>query len=137
VAATDRTPVLVADADEGIRSLVALTLGGDSFEVSEASEAAEALTRVAAHRPALVLVDEALPGASGTAIARSLKAQPETDHAQVVLLFDRSAPPDQDVARAAGVDAFLAKPFNAFTLLKKVDELRGGDAAARATDGTA
>jgi two-component system, cell cycle response regulator DivK len=135
--AADRTPVLVADADEGIRSLVALTLDGDSFEVAQAAEAGEALTSVALHRPALILVDEGLPGASGTDIARSLKAQPETGHAQVVLLFDRAAPPDQDAARAAGVDAFLAKPFNAFTLLKKVDELRGGDVAVRTTDAEA
>ncbi len=38
-------------------------------------------------------------------------------------MFDRSAPVDQDEGRDVGVDEFIAKPFNAFALLKKVTAL--------------
>lgn len=115
--------VLVADQDEATRSHVLLTLGGESYEVVEAEDTESAIHRIAEKRPAVVLVAAELPGAGGVALATSLKAQPETAGIQVVLLSDKGAPVDQDAARDAGVDEFLAKPFNAFALLKKVDGL--------------
>lgn len=121
--------VLVADADAGVRSLARLTLGADSYRVSEAAEAAEALQAIAQVRPELLLLDVALPGAGGIAICASLKGQPETQHARVVLLHPKSEPVDRRQAEAAGVDEYLAKPFTSFALLKKVGELLGDVAA--------
>ena len=115
--------VLVADADEGVRSLVRLTLSGESYHVVEAAGTEEALRAVARHLPDLVVVDVDLPGPGGLAVTRSLKAQPETADAQVVLLYDRTRPVDHDDARDAGVGDELAKPFTAFALLKKVEEV--------------
>lgn len=115
--------ILVADEDEGIRSLVRLTLDGDTYDVVEATDATSALEGIAASRPTLIILDADLPGAGGLAITRSLKAQPETRGARVVLMFDKSAPVDQDEGRDVGVDEFIAKPFNAFALLKKVTAL--------------
>lgn len=126
---TTRTRVLVADADEGIRSLVRLTLDGDSYDVTEAVEAEQAILAIASSRPQLVLLDAELPGAGGVPLARSLKAQPETRDAVVVLMFAKGAGIDESEASQAGVDELLAKPFNAFALLKKVDGLVG-DAAS-------
>lgn len=121
--------VVVADGDDGIRALVRLTLGGESFDVADATDAETAVRAIAQHRPDLIVVAADLSGASGIDLVRSLKAQPETRHATVLLLFDKAAPVDQQDGRAAGVDGFLSKPFNAFALLKKVDDLLGTDAA--------
>lgn len=115
--------VLVADADEGIRTLVRLTLDGESYRVVEATDTESALRSVAGSLPDLIVLDAGLPGPGGLAVTRSLKAQPETRDAQIVLLFEKSEPVDQDQGREVGVDEFLAKPFNAFALLKKVSAL--------------
>lgn len=115
--------VLVADADEGIRSLVRLTLDGESYRVVEAADTEAALHSIAASLPDLIVLDAGLPGAGGVAITKSLKSQPETRGAQVVLMFDKSDPVDQELGREVGVDEFIAKPFNAFALLKKVSAL--------------
>lgn len=117
--------VLIADGDAGIRSLVKLTLDGDSYDVVEAADGESALVQVARHRPDLVLVDASLPGASGAAVCRSLKAQPETREARVVLLHSRDAPADGDGTETVGADGYLAKPFTSFALLRKVEALVG------------
>lgn len=117
--------VVVADADEGIRSLVQLTLGDDSYNVATAHDTESVIRVVAQHRPELVLIDAGLPGAGGMAIASSLMSQPETSHAQVILLFDKADPVDQEAGHEAGVADFLAKPFNAFALLRKVNAIFG------------
>lgn len=124
--------VLVADADEGTRSLVRLTLDGESYRVLEAADTESALRTVAGSRPDLIVLDAGLPGAGGIAVTRSLKAQPETRDAQIVLMFDKSDPVDHGEGRAAGVDEFIAKPFNAFALLKKVSGLAGATPPGRA-----
>lgn len=115
--------VLVADADQGTRAQVRVTLGSGSYDVVEAAETAAAIEHIAAVLPDLVLLDVALPGAGGLRLTRSLKAQPETRDAVVVLLFDKTAPVDRAAGRAAGVDGFLAKPFSSLSLLQKVAAL--------------
>lgn len=117
--------VLVADADEGTRSLVGLTLGGESYRVIEAQDAESALRAIAAHKPELLLLDSGLPGAGGLKVCRSVKSQPETGHARVILLFDKATSVDEDEGKQAGVDEFVAKPFTSFGLLKKVNEVLG------------
>lgn len=115
--------VLVADADGGTRTQARLALGSGSYEVVEAVDLAGAIERIAALVPDLVLLDVSLPGAGGLRLTQSLKAQPETRSAKVLLLFDKADPVDQGEAGAAGVDAFLAKPFTSLALVKKVVEL--------------
>jgi two-component system cell cycle response regulator len=120
--------VLIADADEGTRATVRLTLSGDSYEVVEAADTGEALLVIARDRPEVLILDANLPTAGGLKICRSVKAQEETRHARVVLLTDKADPVDGEVAEEAGVDEFLAKPFTAMSLLKKITELLEGGA---------
>ena len=117
--------VLVADADEGTRSLVGLTLGTESYTIVEADDTESTLKAIAAHKPDLLLIDAGLPGAGGVRICKSVKSQPETDHAKVILLFAKSEPVDEDEGDDAGVDEYVAKPFTSFGLLKKVNEVMG------------
>ncbi len=124
--ADDPKRILVADADESIRSMISLTLDGDSYDVIEASDTTEALTAIASHLPDVLILDAELPGAGGLKICKSLRAQPETQHANVLLMFEKSNPIDQAAGEDAGVDKYLAKPFNSMSLLKKVGEFEHG-----------
>lgn len=130
-----RRRILVADADEGTRTQARLTLAGSAYDVVEAADTEGAIRHIAATLPDLVLLDLALPGAGGLRLTRSLKAQPETRGAIVVVLYDRAEPVDDDEADRAGVDALLATPFTSLSLLAKVDGLFGrGAADAQATE---
>lgn len=117
--------ILVADADEGTRTQARLTLAGELYDVVEASDTDTAIRHIATLLPDLVLLDVGLPGAGGLRLTRSLKAQPETRPAVVVLLYDRAEGIDDDDATSAGVDAVLAKPFTSLGLLAKIDGLLG------------
>lgn len=117
------TTVLIADADEGTRTMVRLTLSGDSFRVLEAADTAQALTIIARDRPQLLLLDAGLPGAGGLRLCRSVKAQQETRHARVILLADKAAPVAVEESTQAGADGLLTKPFTAMALLRKVTDL--------------
>lgn len=128
--------ILVADADEGTRTQVRLTLAGELYDVVEAGDTEAAIRHIAALLPDLVLLDLGLPGAGGLRLTRSLKAQPETRPAVVVLLYDRADGIDDQATAQAGVDALLAKPFTSLGLLAKVDTLldRGAELGRGAAD---
>lgn len=128
-----RRRILVADADEGARAQARLTLAGSSYDVVEAAATDDAIRSIAAVLPDLILIDDGLPGAGGLRLTKSLKAQPETRDAIVILMYDRSKPVDDVGVDDAGVDALLAKPFTSLGLLAKVDGLldRGAPDARR------
>lgn len=118
----ERTCVLVASADDGVRSHVRLTLGDERFDVREAEDTDGAIRSIATEMPALVVMDLSLPGTGALAIARSVRAQPETAGTRMLILVRRSDAVPED---APGVDATLAFPSTSFALMRKADELLG------------
>ena len=116
----DRVRLVVASADEAIRSQVRLTLGRERFDVHEAEDTDAVVLDVATAVPDLLVVDRALPGAGALALAGTLRAQPVTSHLRTLLLVERG---DEPSGRAGGVDATLALPVTGFALLRKVEAL--------------
>lgn len=115
-----RTAVLVASGDVAERGQVALVLGDERYTVLEASDTTEAIRLIAEQLPPLLVLDRDLDGPGALAIARTVAAQPETADLRVLVLTDR---PVGDLAEQPGVDATLARPFTAWSLLRKVEAL--------------
>jgi DNA-binding response OmpR family regulator len=114
------TVVLVASPDEGTRAQVRLTLGDERFEVIEATDADDAIRVMASTVPALAVLDDQLAGAGALAVARRLRAQPETAQVRTLLLVPRGVATPGD---GAEIDATMAVPMTSFALLHRVDEL--------------
>jgi DNA-binding response OmpR family regulator len=114
------TVVLVASPDEGTRAQVRLTLGDERFEVIEATDADDAIQVMASTVPALAVLDDQLAGAGALAVARRLRAQPETAQVRTLLLVPRGVATTGD---GAEIDATMAVPMTSFALLHRVDEL--------------
>jgi CheY-like chemotaxis protein len=68
-------------------------------------------------QPALILLDNRLPDASGEQVLRDLAAAPATAAIPVVILSGDSHPATVDELLAAGAADFLGKPFEANQLL--------------------
>jgi CheY-like chemotaxis protein len=67
--------------------------------------------------PALILLDNRLPGTSGGQVLRELAAIPATAAIPVIILSGDSNPVTASELRAAGAADFLAKPFDVHELL--------------------
>lgn len=116
--------VLIADDDEFIRRLVTTTLedvaGVRLLEARDGREAVELAVRT---RPALILLDVAMPGLDGIEACRRLRAEPATSETPIVMLTAHIGDEDEARAVAAGADRYLTKPFSPLDLLRLVDEL--------------
>ncbi|MFT5410034.1 MAG: two-component system sensor histidine kinase/response regulator [Verrucomicrobiales bacterium] len=112
--------VLVVDDQERNVQVLGTTLSNAGFQVMAASSGQQALKRVAAHVPDLVLLDILMPGMDGFEVCKRLQSDPETAGLPVIFI---SAADEGDVivrALAAGGVDYVTKPFNSDELLARV-----------------
>jgi CheY-like chemotaxis protein len=87
------------------------------------SDGDQAIARLDAIPPDIVLVDVGMPGKSGYEVAAYVKQTPRLSHIPVVLLTGAFEPVDEARAAGAGCDGVLAKPFEPQLVIGRVREL--------------
>lgn len=112
--------ILIVDDEPGIRQMLGLTLAGDGFSFSEASNAEQATLIVNEARPDLILLDWMLPGISGVDFARRLKRDPKTNNIPIIMLTAKGDELDKIRGLDIGADDYITKPFSTRELLARI-----------------
>ena len=73
-------------------------------------------------RPDLILMDIQLPLLDGYEATRRIKADPDLKSIPLIVVTSYALSGDEDKARLAGCDDFVAKPFSPRQLLAKIKE---------------
>ena len=113
-------PILVVDDNPANLRLIQLLLSAESYDVRTAGDAAEALSVLQEFQPRLILMDLQMPGMDGFELTRRLKADPATADVVVVALTAYAMKGDEEKARAAGCDDYVAKPIDTRTLPARI-----------------
>jgi CheY-like chemotaxis protein/HPt (histidine-containing phosphotransfer) domain-containing protein len=100
-----------------------LLLNNVGHTVLCAVDAETGLTIARTSRPDLILMDIQLPGMDGLAATRLLKKDPLTASIPVIALTALAMKEDQEKTRAAGCDAYMAKPIRYKDLYAAIDGL--------------
>ena len=114
--------ILVIEDQADNRQILRDLLTSADFEVIEAVDGKAGLAAAAAHRPDLILMDIQLPILDGYEATRRLKANPELKAIPIIVVTSYALSGDEEKARAAGCDAYVAKPFSPRALLAKMRE---------------
>ena len=114
--------ILVVEDQEDNRRIVRDLLTTTDYEVTEAENGEEALASVARQRPDLILMDIQLPVMDGYEATRRIKADPALRSIPVIAVTSYALSGDEEKARAAGCDGYVAKPFSPRQLLAKIRE---------------
>lgn len=122
--------ILVVEDDPDNRRIVAKVLAVEGYNVVEAMDGLEALSKVKAENPDLILMDLALPNMDGWEATRQLKADPLTRAIPVVALTAVAMRGDEERARAAGCDDYLSKPARPAAIRAIVMKYTGGAAGS-------
>jgi DNA-binding response OmpR family regulator len=115
--------VVVVDDDPKIRSAVRELLVPDGLEVECPADPRGALAGVLRAVPALVILDVNMPDMSGWEFCAILRRQSATRELPVLFLTGRSEVRDRITAMQLGGSDYLAKPFGAEDLRRKVRSL--------------
>ncbi|MEW2630978.1 response regulator [Streptomyces sp. NPDC048389] len=114
--------VLVVDDNRVIRQLIRVNLELEGFEVVTAADGAECLDVVHQVQPDVITLDVVMPRLDGLRTAALLRDDPRTSRIPLAII-SACTQYEVDSGVAAGVEAFLAKPFELAELVRIVRQL--------------
>lgn len=123
---TGRRPrAVIADDDAVIRRVLGLLMQREGFEVHVAADGDEAVELVREVVPQVVFLDAMMPGIDGYDACRRIRSEFDLAAQPVVVMVTGAGQAeDRERATAAGVDAFVTKPFSPSGLSARMRELR-------------
>lgn len=115
--------ILVVDDSGSFRTVVRLALQKAGFNVAEAVDGKDAITKLDAAKPNLIVCDVNMPNMDGLSFARHVKASPTYRFVPMIMLTTESQESKKAEGKAAGVRAWITKPFQPSQLVDAVTRL--------------
>ena len=122
-----RRRILVADDVAENREVLRQMLERVGFTVATANDGAEAIERLEAWRPHLVLMDLKMPGMDGLEAIRAIRSTEEAARVPLVAVTASAFEEDRKSVEEAGGDGFVSKPFREGDLLGTIGRCLGID----------
>jgi CheY-like chemotaxis protein len=117
-------PLLVVEDVPNVMELLEVTLRFKGYPVVTARNGQEALEKIAANHPALVITDILMPKMDGYALAHRMRTDPEMRGIPIIFLSATYVTPeDKDFALSLGAARFIEKPIDTEEFLLTVAEL--------------
>lgn len=112
--------VLVVDDSITVRRVTQRLLQREGYRVALAADGLQALERLQAERPAVVLSDIEMPRMDGFDLVRNIRGDTRMVDLPVIMITSRIAEKHREHARELGVDHYLGKPYSEDELLALV-----------------
>ena len=109
--------ILIADDEPDLRRMLTAYLKAEGFEPSVAADGPQALERVRAEAPDLVVLDVGMPGIDGFEVLQRIRADSDVP---VIMLTARSEEVDRVVGLTVGADDYVTKPFSPRELAARI-----------------
>ena len=116
--------LIVEDNELNLDLLVQLL--EDDYELVTAGNGADGIEIAEQERPHLILMDMSLPVMDGWEATRRIKAKDELAHIPIIALTAHAMSGDEEKAKAAGCNGYLAKPLNEDLLFEQLDRFLAG-----------
>jgi DNA-binding response OmpR family regulator len=133
---TSSVRVLIADDDPPSAELLELYLADSGYTTQTAADGEEALRKVEAWRPDVILLDVMMPKISGFEVCKRLRSAPATSGTAVLMITALDQKADVERAVDAGTDDFITKPINKTDLLLRIRALLSSRGEQRELDRT-
>ncbi len=115
--------ILIVDDDPSVLQLMGLTLHRAGYEVVVAQNGVEALKKVLAVQPDLIILDLMMPEVSGIEVCQRLRSQPQTANVPIIVLSAMSQTAEKVKALKAGADEYLVKPVEHIEMAARIEAL--------------
>ncbi len=117
--------IMVVDDSPTQLSMMKAPFERNGYEVISAVDGEEALSKIEAEKPALVVLDVIMPKFNGFQVCRKIKTQDATKDIKVILLTSKNQKSDEFWGKKQGADKYMTKPFDEEELFKEAMALLG------------
>jgi len=108
----DKAPLLIVEPDPLSARLLQATLADENYEIDVASTGREALSKIVARPPAVLLLELALPDMNGVDLITTLKASASTRDIVVIVVTSRNGHATEAEVLRSGATAYVRKPID-------------------------
>ena len=115
--------ILIVDDSASIRQVVSLTLKGAGYDVVDAIDGKDALTKLDGRKINLVISDVNMPNMDGISFVKAMKVLPAYKFTPVIMLTTEGSEAMKRDGQAAGAKAWVVKPFQPAQMLDAVSKL--------------
>lgn len=113
--------LLLADDSITIQKVVELILAEEDYDIKSVSNGEDALNALETFKPEIILADIDMPKINGYQLCERIKKNPSTATIPVILLAGAFEPIDETLAREAGAEDSIIKPFESQELISKIN----------------
>jgi two-component system phosphate regulon response regulator PhoB len=112
--------ILVVDDHPDTLTLIVRALREEQYSVTNATTGAEALRKIDAQMPDLLVLDYKMSGMDGLEVMKTLRSKPATQRLPVLMLTAMTDEPSTRAGFEAGVTDYVTKPFSIPQLTSRV-----------------
>ena len=118
------TKLLVVDDEQSIVELVSVLLSDAGFDVTTAYSGSDALEKLKAATPDLILMDMMLPEMTGTQVIEKIRQDPTTKDLKIAMLtVVKPGEIGEETLNRIGISDFIPKPFENEDLIYRVKKI--------------
>lgn len=118
--------VLVVEDEDNIAIALDYLMTREGYDHDRIANGADAMDRIRATHPDLVLLDVMLPEVSGYEICQGVRLDPALSDVKILMMTARGSAIERRKGLALGADGFISKPFELRELRDEVRRLLGG-----------
>jgi len=122
--------ILLVEDHQEISDFLSRRLQRRGHEIVVAEDGEQGVAKARTENPDVLLLDMNLPVMDGWTVARTLKADPVTQHMPIIALTAHAMAGDREKALAAGCDDYHAKPVDFSKLLDQIGAALASRSAA-------
>ena len=115
--------IMVVDDSASLRQVVSIALKGAGYDVLEAGDGKDALSKLTGQKVHLIISDVNMPNMDGITMVKEIKKLPNYKFTPIMMLTTESEDKKKMEGKAAGAKAWLVKPFQPATMLNAVSKL--------------
>ena len=115
--------ILIIDDSASVRQVVSITLKGAGYNVIEAVDGKDALSKLDGQKIHLIISDVNMPNMDGITFVKESKKLPAYKFTPIIMLTTESQEGKKQEGQAAGAKAWVVKPFQPAQMLAAVSKL--------------
>jgi two-component system chemotaxis response regulator CheY len=117
--------IMTADDSASVRQMVTFTLKQNGYEVIEAVDGQDALTKLATQKVDMLLTDLNMPKMDGIGLIKGVRASTLNKFIPIVMLTTESTDSKKSEGKSAGATGWIVKPFKPEQLIAVVKKVLG------------
>ncbi|MBF0551584.1 MAG: response regulator [Deltaproteobacteria bacterium] len=117
--------IMTADDSTSIRQMVSFTLKQAGYEVVEALDGRDALSKLDCSPVHMLITDLNMPNMDGIELIRQTRAKPQYKFIPIIMLSTESQDTKKQEGKAAGATGWIVKPFKPEQLLAVIKKVLG------------